>query len=947
MIILPTSTTNLKPNRPRRTGRLCLLWIGLGCLLSVAGSQATPVNKIGFVKYYDRFLAKRLDNCTTCHLPPKDARPPTSLADFPHNPFGHRLAVLGAELRAAGKRADIATRLRMVANEDSDGDGVDNLTELLLGHAPGDPKDRPTAKELAGAAARRAQFAKFLASYRWEPFETVHRPPVPKVRNTAWVRNPIDAFVAAEHESRHLRPRPPASRAVLLRRVYLDLIGLSPTPEALQAFERDTAPDAYEKVVDRLLASPRYGERWGRHWMDVWRYSDWAGWVEQVRDSKPHIWRWRDWIVESLNKDKGFDRMVQEMLAADELAPEDPDALRATGYLVRNFKLLSREQWLEDTVNHTSRAFLGVTMGCAKCHNHMYDPVLQVEYYRLRAVFEPHNVRTDRVPGEANTDKNGLVRAYDADPKAPTYLFYRGDERNPDKEHPLTPGVPEALGGTLKLAAVSLPRLAYQPDKRDFVVQETIAAGEQAVAAARKAQATILADAKSTPETREQAGLSLAVAEARHAALLAVLRVEKCEDAGDHTSETWKQAAMAASAAQREAAFREAEMNVALARSALAAAQAKADAADKGADRAASKKAAADLEAAGTKSAAAEKALTTAKAERLAAPTVAYKPRPLPAYPAESTGRRLAFARWLTDRRNPLAARVAMNHIWARHFGQGIVPSVADFGRNGRPPSHPQLLDWLAAEFMSPTLAATGTHAKSGADARAAWSMKRMHRLIVTSSAYRMASTPDADDARRDPDNTYLWRMSSRRMEAEVVRDNILFVAGQLDETMGGPEVDHNQGLNSHRRSLYLRIAAEKEVEFLKIFDSPSVTECYERKHSVMPQQALALANSELTLSESRLLARALSAKSGSDSAKFTRDAFLRVLARRPTPEETRLCLAFLTEQVQRFKAQIPLPAAVTTNLAESAKPSADPALHARENLVLVLFNHNDFVTVR
>ena len=207
---------------------------------------------------------------------------------------------------------------------------------------------------------------------------------LPSVKNVNWVRNPVDMFIASDHESHHLLPQLEAPKEVLLRRVYLDLIGLNPSVAELDAFENDHSTDAFEKVVDRLLEDPRYGERWGRHWMDVWRYSDWAGWSggNQIRDSQPHIWRWRDWIVQSLNHDKPYDQMVVEMLAADELSPEDTNALPATGFLVRNFKLLSREQWLEDTVKHTAQAFLGVTMGCAKCHDHMYDPTLRMNSVR-------------------------------------------------------------------------------------------------------------------------------------------------------------------------------------------------------------------------------------------------------------------------------------------------------------------------------------------------------------------------------------------------------------------------------------------------------------------------------------------------------------------------------------------------------------------------------------
>ncbi len=228
-------------------------------------------------------------------------------------------------------------------------------------------------------------------------FQAPKRPDVPEVANRAWVRNPIDAFLAAEHETRGLTPRPEADRATLLRRVSLDLTGLAPSRDELHAFLNDQSDDAYENLVDRLLASPRYGERWGRHWMDVWRYSDWYGYQAEVRHSQPHIWRWRDWIVESLNADKGYDRMVVAMLAADEAAPGDTDAARATGYLVRNWFKFNRNVWLQETVDHSAKAFLGITLACARCHDHKYDPISQADYYRVRAVLRaarhPHRPR--------------------------------------------------------------------------------------------------------------------------------------------------------------------------------------------------------------------------------------------------------------------------------------------------------------------------------------------------------------------------------------------------------------------------------------------------------------------------------------------------------------------------------------------------------------------------
>jgi hypothetical protein len=273
------------------------------------------------------------------------------------------------------------------------------------------------------------------------------RPAVPALSASRqeWVRNPVDAFLAVRHERSGLEPRPRAAPSELIRRVYLDLVGLVPTPEEVRAFVADPSDEAYEEMVDRLLASPQYGERWARHWMDVWRYSDWDGYGAEIRESQPHIWRWRDWIVETLNADVGYDQMILQMLAADEATPDDAGALRATGFLVRNWYKFNRNVWLDTTVEHTAKAFLGLALNCARCHDHKYDPIAQREYYQFRAFFEPHSTRIDRIPGQADTRKDGLVRVYDGDLKTPTYLFTRGDEKRPVKDHPLTASVPHVL----------------------------------------------------------------------------------------------------------------------------------------------------------------------------------------------------------------------------------------------------------------------------------------------------------------------------------------------------------------------------------------------------------------------------------------------------------------------------------------------------------------------
>jgi hypothetical protein len=905
--------------------------LGLAALLLPAGLHAKPAHKKALVDFFGPALSKNLHDCRTCHLPDS---PDADEGTKPHNLFGVRLAALRKQLRKAGKNANIISRLEAIADEDSDGDGAGNFLELLSGHSPGDAKDKPTAVELTTARQKLAEFrARSRAAYEWRPFEPVKRPPVPPP-HTARMVNPIDAFLAVEHQRHDLQPRPEASKPILLRRIYLDLIGLPPTVEELHAFLNDRSPDAYEKVVDHLLASPCYGERWGRHWMDVWRYADWAGYGAEVRDSQPHIWHWRDWIVESLNADKGYDRMVQEMLAADELLPGDADAVRATGFLVRNWYKFNRNVWLERTVEHTGKAFLGITLNCARCHDHFFDPFTQKEFYAFRAIFEPEQIRTDRIPGVVDVKQDGIPRIYDAQANAPTYLFHRGDERNPDKSKTIPPAVPAALGGSFEIEPVALPRSEIIPGRRDFVVRDMLAAGEAAIQqvrqsvtkARRNAVAAIAQIGMATP--MEKAARAPAVHRAlelfalaqfeeqiaclRQTALKSVLRVEQIEEDGHKESAEWKQAAMETAQSQRQAALLEAQRRERAARLELffASDKAKTMASKKLTD--------------------AQAQLAKIEAESKQPISTNYVKRNLPSYPATSTGRRLALARWITDRNNPLAARVAINHIWLRHFGKGIVPTEFEFGRNGQPPSHPALLDWLADEFMS--------HG---------WSMKYMHRLIVTSRAYRMDSKTNADNLARDRDNRYLWRSNVRRMEGEVVRDSLLYVAGQFDPTRGGPDIDHHLGLTSRRRSLYFRHAAEKQMEFLTLFDAASVSECYRRSESLVPQQALALANSSLTLEQSRLLARSLSQKMGTgDAAAFVRAGFERVLSRPPTAEEASACVQFLHEQtalLDNGKKRTASGGATVSRVAAAA----DPVQRVRENLIHVLMNHNDFVTIR
>ena len=1008
-------------------------------------------------------------------------------------------------------------------------------------------------------------------------------------------RSPIDAFVAARQHVAGVLPFDPAPPHVLLRRVYLDLVGLPPSLEELDAFLADPSDDAYAQVVDRLLASPQYGERWGRHWMDIWRYSDWAGYGNEVRDSQPHIWRWRDWIVESLNADRGYDQMLREMLAGDELAPDDPDTLRATGYLARNWSRYSRVGWLDATVEHTGKAFLGLTLNCARCHDHRYDPIEQEAYYQFRAIFEPHQVRAHRVSGVSDPEVDAIPRVYDADLDAPTYLFVRGDDRHPQTDRPLAPAVPDWLTGAgLGGEPVALPPSAYYPGLEPEVQAESLAAAEGEIARAEAALSAATAaleravrraanlraneigaegalredfaavrsdrwkarggtwqwhDGSVAQLSQEPQSARLVLVESMPADFSARLKLsirggEKWRSAGlvfdladeQHYSgvylsahqggakvQVWQRhagsdvyppagakplpialaqsyelrvdvqgplvnvavdgvpviafrlphqrgtgplalmtydaqatfdsinidplpadAQLAAELAdppaplvamtvdEARSMLLAAEEGLAAAGDQLALARAKHNfaVARIAADRAIYAPPAADAvrateserppdtaenlalaawraeqqiavieidtrrraaqrrtqqlgaECPPAELQAAQAELATVEAEWQAAVARRDESRrdysPLgPVYPDTSTGRRLALARWITDARHPLTARVAVNHIWMRHFGQPLVSTVFDFGRNGQRPTHPKLLDWLAAELVE-------HH----------WSMKHLHRAIVLSDAYRRASQAAAGShdevvarANRtvDPDNQLLWRMNPRRMEAEVVRDSVLALSGRLDLELGGPDIDYALGQKVARRSLYFRTAREKQMTFLKVFDAASVGECYRRAESIVPQQALALANSPLVISESRRLAIALlddvaghvaapelaaqaatldeglaaqgespadagsarARSSGSAAAprEFVRRAFVVILARPPSAAEAERALVFLTAQSERLAASEQLAPHETGP--ETEQPAgADPWRRACENLVHVLLNHHDFVTV-
>jgi len=773
-------------------------------------------------------------------------------------------------------------------------------------------------------------------------FQPVVRPRIPVVENTAWIRNAIDSFLAQQHQQRQLVPQPEAARIELLRRLHLDLIGIPPTATEITAFENHHAPDWYERALARLMDDPRHGERWARHWMDIWRYSDWWGLGSQLRRSQKHIWHWRDWIIESLNDDMPYDEMVRLMLAADELAPNDLDKLRATGFLARNYWLFNRDQWMDETVEHVSKGFLGLTINCAKCHDHKYDPIAQTDFYRMRAFFEPYHVRLDVLPGQSDLTNDGLPCVYDGLPNVATYLYIRGQEKQPDKSTVMTPGVPESLTTEeIRIEPVNLPLSAWEPARRPWVIDSYMTAARENVPKA--IQAASLALKKLDTAVKESATTSQSNSEnnaatvdpaaivqecqqeltiAKLAVDLAIAQLRSVERRADAMRAAWQagegpadnhqtDSAVAAIRAEREWVVVQRQHEVAVAK--LESLRAKEDA----------------QESAEKKLKEARDSLDKAIASTNADITAADQPTPLVgaewtptrfldsttddptvSFVPTSTGRRSALAKWIADNRNPLTARVAVNHLWIRHMGEPLVTTLFDFGLNGSRPTHPELLDWLAAELMD-----------SG------WSMKHLHRLITSSAAYRMSSSMAGGEsnAAQDPNNRYWWRRVPIRIESQLVRDSLFAHAGTLDQTMGGPSVPGPSQVTSTRRSLYFFHSNNERNLFLTSFDEALVTECYRREQSIVPQQALALTNSRTVLDAAPLIARRLSAGIA-DEETFIRGAFAVLLGMHAGDDE-------VSSSRRALMAWRELPDGSSDN--------------AEAHFVWTLINHNDFITLR
>jgi len=619
------------------------------------------------------------------------------------------------------------------------------------------------------------------------------------------VRNPIDAFVLQKLEEKGLSLSPEVDRLTVLRRAAFDLTGLPPEPSEAEAFLADKSPDAYDKLIDRLLASPRYGERWARHWLDVAGYADCEGRREQHLP-RPFAWRYRDYVIRSFNADKPYDRFLLEQLAGDELADyehateitqEIEDNLVATGFLrmapdptwanLTGF-VPDRLEVMADAIDVLGSGVMGLTFKCARCHSHKFDPIPQRDYYRLLAVFKG---------------------AYD--------------------EHDWLKPETNSFGGAVNVGAGEryLPHVTPAERQR---WQKHNAEIQQEVD-----------DLKAVPQTPEKEIKALQARRLPEPRIMAL----------------WDRGEPSTTYLYRRGNYLNAGLPV----------------------------------------------QPGVPAVLVDGHTTVEITPPWPG--AKSTGRRLAFARWLTQPDHPLTARVMVNRIWHHHFGRGLVHSLGNFGKMGDPPTHPELLDWLAREFV-----------------RQGWSMKSMHRLMMTSNTYRQTSTVTPRQEEVDAGNRLLARMPLRRMEAEELRDSLLWVAGQLDENRCGPAEaikvrPDGLVLSGKRRSVYVQQLRKQPPSLLESFDLPAMNpNCLQRSESLVAPQALHLLNDTAVRELAAQFADRVLQVAGAEPAQQVQRVYWIALSRPPSAEEQRACLQMLTRLTRHW----------TNTLATAGKPSTTEA---------------------
>ncbi|MBL8865431.1 MAG: PSD1 domain-containing protein [Planctomycetia bacterium] len=699
----------------------------------------------------------------------------------------------------------------------------------------------------------------------WWAFQPVTKRSPPPAKPEERARNPVDAWLLAPLRAKGFGFNTDADKLTLIRRASFDLTGLPPTLDEIDTFQKDASPDAYEKLLDRLLASAAYGERWGRHWLDIAGYADSEG-FDQADPIRTTAWRYRDYVIASHNADKPYDRFILEQIAGDELVKrpfanlsmEDREKLAATGFLRMApdgsgnpgaDPKVARNQVLADTIQIVSSSLLGMTVTCARCHNHRYDPIPQTDFYRLRAVLEP---AFDPTAWKSPAARQ--VSLYtDADRTAAAACEERAKKLDAERLKKQD----EFIAATLEKEFAKLP----EADR------------EKARAAKKLPTAKWSAEQKALmskyPSLNVNSG-SLYLYDNKAAEQLK---------------------SMAAAAAAERAKKPKEEFIRALTEEPGRAPPTR-------------------LHHRGDPDQ--PKQVVAPGALSILEETLPYIDRKTEGM--ATTGRRLAFARWLTDPKNPLVARVLVNRVWMHHFGRGLVGTPGDFGRLGERPTHPELLDWLAAEFV-----ANG------------WSLKKFHKLLMTSTAYRQSSVRDAAKDAADPDNRLLGRFTLRRLDAESLRDAMLVVSGQLNVKAGGPPIpvmedDVGQTVlgmanrdgagyklgdeslapgEEFRRSVYVQVRRSRPLAVLDAFDWAVVEpNCETRNRSTVAPQSLFLMNNGFVLARSEAFARRVIADAGSDRKAQATRAWTLVYGAAPSGSEAERAVAFINEMSAELAKQ-------------------------------------------
>ncbi|MBI1375376.1 MAG: DUF1549 domain-containing protein [Phycisphaera sp.] len=664
-------------------------------------------------------------------------------------------------------------------------------------------------------------------------FQPLKHPEAPKVNDGGWSTNAIDGFVFERLAAEGLKPAPRADRRTLIRRVYFDLIGLPPTPDEVDAFVNDTDPKAYEHLVDRLLASPQYGEKWARHWLDLVRYAESDGY--KADHYRPTAWRYRDYVINAFNADKPYNEFVREQIAGDEIDPTDPQNLVAVSYMRHGIyeynqrdARTQRDVLLQDITDVTADAFLALGFGCAKCHDHKYDPILQKDYFRLKAFFAPLRFRDD-IP-LANPIELAKYRS----------RMSEWEEKTGEIRKQI-----DAIESVAKGKAEQKAVVMFPPDVQDIYNKPV---------------------AERTNYDQQIHDLVFWQVEYEWANLSKYIKGDDSKKLNELKQQLKQFESLKPADLPEVRTVRDAMLPI---------------------------------------------APTTIPDDRTHRsiepgflsildpdPAKITAPKALP----ESSGRRLALANWLTQPDNQLTTRVIVNRIWQHHLGTGIVATPSDFGRLGTPPTHPQLLDYLATWFVE--------HG---------WSIKRLHRLIMLSSTYCQAAdvAPSEVAAMKDPKNDLLWRQNIRRLDAEQVRDAILAVSGDLDLAFGGPGVDGTRG----RRSIYVKVLRNHRDSMLDAFDFPDcMTSSAQRNVTTTSTQALLMVNGDWVLSRARSLAAKLDHVDGDDARIDA--AYQLMFGRAPSESERITAIHFLKVQEQRALGKA----------AAEPKPAAKPAADKADN---------------